>query len=35
MLKANIKRVFGTLFAGDRVKHKRKTTMEENKNNQE
>lgn len=35
MLKANIKRAFGTFFAGKRVEHKSNMTMEENKNIQE
>lgn len=35
MLKTNVRRAFGTLFAGKRVEHKIKTAMEENKNIQE
>ena len=35
MLKTNIKRAFGTLFAANRVKYKKTTEMEEKKNIQE
>ena len=35
MLKTNMRRAFGTLFAGKRVEQKSKTTMEEKKNTQE
>lgn len=35
MLKTDVRRAFGTLFAGKRVEHKIKTAMEENKNIQE